>query len=82
MAKESLGKRSGTKSKVPEVTPKTGQRRSLARYQYLNTGQLLEHTETEKIKFERIHRIRKPAEMPGEIPRDVIARFHNYKDKE
>lgn len=35
-----------------------------------------------KIKFERIHRIRKPAEIKGEVPRDVIARFHKYSDKE
>lgn len=35
-----------------------------------------------KIKFERVHRIRKPAEISGDVPRDVIARFHNYQDKE
>lgn len=34
------------------------------------------------MKFERIHRISNPADMAGEIQRDVIARFHNYKDKE
>ena len=37
---------------------------------------------TNKIKFERIHRIRKPPEVGAEVPRDVIARFHNYQDKE
>lgn len=47
---------------------------------YLVSG--VGHAETEKIKFERIHQIRKPAEMSGETPRDVIARFHYYKDKE
>lgn len=35
-----------------------------------------------KIKFDRVHRIRKPAEIKGDVPRDVIARFHNYNDKE
>lgn len=35
-----------------------------------------------KITFERIHRIRKPAEMEAEVLRDVIARFHNFYDKE
>lgn len=26
--------------------------------------------------------MRKPAEISGEVPRDVIARFHNFQDKE
>lgn len=39
-------------------------------------------SETDKIKFERVHRVRKPAELAGEILRDVIARFHNFQDKE
>lgn len=43
-------------------------------------GHLLGLVDTDKIKFERIHSIRKPVELPGETPRD--ARFHNYKDKE
>lgn len=37
---------------------------------------------SDKIKFDRVHRIRKPAEIKGDVPRDVIARFHNYQDKE
>ena len=45
-------------------------------------GHILGKIETEKIKFERIHRIRKPAELAAGIPRDVIARFHNFQDKE
>lgn len=35
-----------------------------------------------KIKFERIHRIRKPPKVAADVPRDVIARFHKYQDKE
>lgn len=35
-----------------------------------------------KIKFDRVHRIRKPPEIKGDVPRDVIARFHNFQDKE
>lgn len=45
-------------------------------------GRMLGLAETEKIKFERIHRIRKPAEMAGDILRDVIERFHKFQDKE
>lgn len=30
----------------------------------------------------RVHRIIKPVDIAGEIPRDVIVRFQNYKDKE
>lgn len=39
-------------------------------------------SKTSKIKYERIHRIRKPPEIAGDVPRDVIARFHNFQDKE
>lgn len=38
-------------------------------------------TEQKKITFERVHRIRKPTDIAGEVLRDVIARFHDYKDK-
>lgn len=39
-------------------------------------GHMLGLPEIEKIKFERIHRIRKPAEIAGDIQRDVIVRSH------
>lgn len=45
-------------------------------------GPLLGRSITAKIKIEKVHRIRTPASMAREIPRDVIVRFHNYKDKE
>lgn len=45
-------------------------------------GHRLGLTGTEKIKFERVHRIRKPAGLAAETPRDIIARFHNFQDKE
>lgn len=35
-----------------------------------------------KLKLDRVHRIRKPPEIRGDAPRDVIVRFHNYADKE
>lgn len=46
-------------------------------------GGLIDPTENNKrIKLDRVHRIRKPAEISREAPRDVIVRFHNYQDKE
>lgn len=45
-------------------------------------GHLLGLKETEKIKFERVHRVRKPATLAAEISRDIIARFHYFQDKE
>lgn len=46
-------------------------------------GHMLSASEaSSKINFERIHRVRKPAEMAGDVPRDVIARFYNFYDKE
>lgn len=36
---------------------------------------------TSKIKFKRIHQIRKPPEITGDVPRDVIARFHKRQVK-
>lgn len=30
------------------------------------------------IKLDRVHRLKKPAEISRETPRDVIVRFHNY----
>lgn len=35
-----------------------------------------------KLKLDRVHRIRKPPEIRGDAPRDVIMQFHNYLDKE
>lgn len=45
-------------------------------------GGLINPAENKKIKLDRMHRIRKPAEISKEAPRDVIVRFHNYQDKE
>lgn len=46
-------------------------------------GGLIYPTENNKrIKLDRVHRIRKPAEISKEAPRDVIVRFHNSQDKE
>lgn len=33
------------------------------------------------IKMERVHRPRKPQNIPRDLPRDVIVRFEDYKDK-
>lgn len=38
--------------------------------------------DSNKLKVDRVHRIRKPAEIREDVPRDVIVRFHNYQDKE
>lgn len=47
-------------------------------------GHMLGLTETEKnnLFLERVHRVRKPAALAAEIPRDIIARFHYFQDKE
>lgn len=34
------------------------------------------------LNLDRVHRIRKPAEIRGDTPRDVIVRFHSFRDKE
>lgn len=38
--------------------------------------------EDKPVKLDRVHRLRKPAQISRETPRDVIVRFHNYQDKE
>lgn len=35
-----------------------------------------------KLKLDRVHRVRKPPEIRGDAPRDIIVRFHNFTDKE
>lgn len=35
-----------------------------------------------KLKLDRVHRLRKPPDIRGDSPRDVIVRFHNFADKE
>lgn len=35
-----------------------------------------------KLKVDRVHRLRKPPDVRGNPPRDVIVRFHNFADKE
>lgn len=46
-------------------------------------GDRLDPTENRsKIKLDRAHRVRKPVEIRGDAPRDVIVRFHNFQDKE
>ena len=42
---------------------------------------LLGKATTDKIEFERIHRLRKPTNLPKEKTRDVIARFHKYETR-
>lgn len=42
---------------------------------------ILQRPLDQKIKIERIHRIKKPPTVPTDLPRDIIVRFSEYQDR-